>query len=121
MFKSYWKIVLSSAFLIFQIGMIITSKFSDNRYFTWAPHDIQTKYKLRVYQNNLELTNDQLYTCFGLYKSGIEDLPPSHLIERLIEYMRLNPDHDLKCIEYSYSVNGKGWKVWTWKKEVCCE
>lgn len=116
--KLNWKNIACSLFLIFQLGMIIGAKFSSNRYFTWAPHDIQTSYKLRVVLDSVELPPEALYSRYGLYNVGIEDLPADHLIERFTEYERLHLSSNTESIKFEYSVNGKERHQWLYESNM---
>ncbi|MEO1654557.1 MAG: hypothetical protein AAFU64_13510 [Bacteroidota bacterium] len=112
--KRNWKFVLGIGYLGLQIGLIIFARFSSNRYFTWAPHDLQTHYKLEVYDKSGKLGEADLRKRYRLESQGWVDLPPVHIIEWLEAYEKHYPQTSEK-IWLRYNVNGRGWQEWTLK------
>lgn len=107
-----WRLVVSITFLIIQLGFIISARFHPNRYFVWAPHDIQTEYFIDVYTKKGKLDHTQLKKRYGLQPHGWIDLPPSHIISFLNKYKRLNLNSTSDSISLRYNINGKKWIIW---------
>ncbi len=109
-----WKLVICVFYLLLQVFLIFSARFSSNRYFTWAPHDIQTEYFLNVYAKNVKLDNLQLDKRYGLQEHSWIDLPANHLIKYLTEYERIFSNSQTDSILLRYNVNGKKWIHWKW-------
>lgn len=112
-----WKILICGGYLCIQIVLIISARFSSNRYFVWAPHDIQIEYFLEVYVEGQKMDDSQLRRRYNLKDHGWVDLPASHVIEWLTEYERLVPYSKTDSISFEYSVNGGEWTKWTWNTD----
>ncbi len=113
--KLNWKTSTAAIYLLAQLTLIIVARFSPNRYFVWAPHDIQTNYQLEVKDQHGDLTPGQLYKRYNMSNEGFIDLPSHHIIGWLKKYEELNPNSGTKHISFKYSINGKEWKEWTYK------
>ncbi|GAA3522577.1 hypothetical protein GCM10022393_41460 [Aquimarina addita] len=110
---SNWKVLLCSIYLLAQVVLIVSARFSSNRYFVWAPHDIQIEYILDVNSEQKTLNDKELTERYGLGTHGWFDLPPDHLIQFITEYERLYPAAKGDQISLKYRVNGKDWKFWS--------
>lgn len=114
LYKPKWNIIICGNFIILQIILIIYARFSTNRYFAWAPHDIQIEYYLEVHKNNVKLKDIQLENRYGLRTHGWVDLPPNHIFNLLEDYERCEIDSNTNRIVFKYRVNGKSWRKWIW-------
>lgn len=112
-----WKAVFCIGYLSIQLALVIAARFSTNRYFVWAPHDIQIEYFLEVYAENNKIDEAQLQQRYGLKGHGWVDLPADHIIEWLTEYERLKPYSKTDYISLEYSINGGDKVNWTWNND----
>lgn len=103
--------LLIAMLFVFQLIMIMMSKSTGYWYFSWAPHDIQTEYKLSVYADGQSLAASQIEAFFSLKKVGVIDQPPSHFSQWMTP-SRLNPIFkDTIAITLDYRVNGNEWQL----------
>lgn len=109
-----WKLILCLLYLSAQVFLVISARFSSNRYFTWAPHDIQVEYYLTVHTKQTKLNKVQLNERYGLSNHGWIDLPPDHLIKHITEYERIHHNSKTDSVLIKYNVNGKNWVDWNW-------
>lgn len=107
-----WRTFIGLSYLLVQVSSIIYARFSSNRYFVWAPHDIQVEYYLEVYEENLMVPDSVLSTRYRLSSHGWIDLPPGHVIEWLEDYERTQADTSTALIRFRYSINGDNWMEW---------
>ena len=111
-----WKTFIGIAFLSLQLVSIIYARFDTNRYFAWAPHDIQTEYYLEVEVKAKKLSDHQLKERYAIMgEHGWVDLPPDHVIDWFLQYERTcEPHNQAEQIVFTYRVNGKEWQTWRW-------
>ncbi|WP_299438077.1 hypothetical protein [uncultured Aquimarina sp.] len=110
------KHIIGITYLLLQLGLIISARFNSNRYFVWAPHDIQTEYFLEVYSFQKKLNDLKIKERYGLSSHGWIDLPANHLIKFITEYERIHPDSGTDSILLKYNVNGKNWSTWSYEE-----
>ena len=99
-------------FLFLQVILIFSSRTIDNRYFIWAPHDIQTEYYIVIRHDNKELKNNELKLYYGLGKHGWVDLPADYLKRWIIAFNRQNQSKTKITASLDYCTNGREWKTW---------
>jgi len=117
--KISWKHAVGIVYLSVQLISIFNARVSENRYFCWAPHDIQTEYYLNIYTSSGELSSLRIKEIYGIPQKGRIDLPPSHIFNLVQTKHYVDNDSLLKVV-FNFKVNGKEWEVWkknSWSNE----
>src|SRR6185503_11237543 len=86
--KIQWKKALGIAFLIIQLLQIVHARFISERYFCWAPHDMQTEFELTVYVNGQELSPHEIYQRFQMDKKDRNSRAAANVKDIIIQHSR---------------------------------
>lgn len=108
-----WRTWVVLAILALQLGLIGASRFSPRRYFCWAPHDQQTKYRIAVTVDGIPLSDDTVTDRYQLPRAGGECRATVHLLDHLTHYERTFGATDAATVTVEYAVNGGAWWRWT--------
>ncbi|MGE0268104.1 MAG: hypothetical protein AB7S78_06595 [Candidatus Omnitrophota bacterium] len=100
--------------LAVQIILIVLARFTEARYFCWAPHDSQNDYVLHVTVNEQPLSADAIYTRYRLYKNGRDPRSIQHVKDVLSRYEKTLGKDQPAQITLTYTTNGIKQPVWKW-------
>lgn len=101
-------------FLIVQLGFIINARFSEARYFCWAPYDYQIEYLLRVRVKDQMLTEGEIRNRYRVQARGLEVRSIQHLKNILTQYERTYGKNEQARIDMHYTTNGRELTYWQW-------
>jgi hypothetical protein len=109
-------------FLLLQTAVIVYAQFTPQRYFCWAPFHAQSKYQLRVWLKERELTDQEISTRYRqvtIYWDAkkhewweLNDI--SHVFGLISQYESTYGATDQARVEVTYNKNGLGQRIWTW-------
>ncbi len=108
-FRNY----LSALFILLQIGGIVFARFTEQRFFCWAPYDIQTNYKVTAVINNEILGPDELEQRYGYRMEGWEQRSIYNIFSIIEQYEATYGKNDSVSITANYAINGHEEQVWT--------
>ena len=95
--------------------MIVYARFSETRYFCWAPHDAQTAYELSVTLNGRPLNAEEIKQRYRLDQKGIDPRSIEHVKIALRQYETTYGKDDTAAIIMHYATNGGPPKIWRWE------
>lgn len=105
-----WTIGLS--LLAFQVGAIVHARYVPQRYFCWAPYDMQTDYQLKVTVNGKKLSPAEIAKRYRRPAKGTDNRSYHHLIDILEQTeQRYHPDDHVQ-ITMTYTINGQNKQTW---------
>ncbi len=109
-----WCAAIALAFVTVQAGFVVRSRFTTDRFLSWAPHDRQVEYLIEGAVGGVPLTGDQITRRYGLTPGGWL----SHAAEDLqwtivTRETRLAPPQRA-TVTLTYRVNGHPPKKWSY-------
>jgi hypothetical protein len=110
-----WKharIAIALGLLIFQVGAIVYARFYPTRYFSSAPNDAITKFKVQVTTQGRDLTEAEIQKRYRFFKYGSDDRTPAHIFDIITQYETTYGKDEQAKVVVSYSVNGKDQQSW---------
>jgi hypothetical protein len=66
------RVIIGALFLCFQVFRIAHARFTDVRYFCWAPHDRLSPYQVSATVNGRALSGDEIKARYHIDASGVE-------------------------------------------------
>ena len=102
--------------LSFQLGMIVFARFTDARYFCWAPHDSQNEYQLQVILNGKTLSDAEIRKRYRINQNGIDPRSIRHIKDILSRYEMTYGKENPASIVMDYQTNGREQATWRWPK-----
>lgn len=106
--------IIIAVFFGIQLGLILWSRFSPERYFCWAPHDCQTEYELTVYVNGRELNEDEIYKRYHRERKYRDVRSPDNVKSMIIQHSLTYGKEEDTVVIMKYKVNGIPKDPWTW-------
>lgn len=114
-------ITFRRAFIVIFFGLqilgIVVGKFSDARFFTWAPYDQFSFYEIDVSINGHELNDREVSLRYRLGKSGRSNRNINNVISKIRQYERTNAEEKNVIVELSYVINGHRHETWIWPED----
>lgn len=108
-------------FLIFffalQILGIVIGRFSNEKYFCWAPYDEISFYKIDATVNGVVLDGESIRDRYRKNKTGRENRSIHNVISIIRQYETTYGKNDTAAIELSYVVNGHKERTWIWPED----
>jgi hypothetical protein len=109
-----WRAALALAFVLPQAAFVLRSRFAEDRFLSWAPHDRQIEYRIEGEVAGAGLTSAQLRVRYGAPAAGWL----SHAIEDLqwtirTREKRLPADRRGRVVLH-YRINGHPWQRWSY-------
>jgi hypothetical protein len=108
--------ILCCLILGLQIGGVIFARFSDLRYFCWAPNDQHTEYQIDAVVNGRRLTGEEINARYRIPAAGYDERSYAHAWNKLLAYELTYGSEPVVQINMKYRVNGKEWRKIAWKK-----
>jgi hypothetical protein len=109
-------------FLLLQVAAILSAQLTPHRYFCWAPFHAQTKYQIKVWLDNKELTEQEIsarYRQATLFwdvktRQWWELNKISHVFALISQYETTYGAHEQARFVIDYDETGHGLRSWTW-------
>jgi len=106
--------VIGIGFLTFQAVMILHGRFSDYRYYNWAPHDSQSEYVISVQVDGRELEADEVNRRYRKHAVGVEARAIAHLIRLVRQHEMTYGLEDDATVTIRWRTNGGEEQEWGW-------
>lgn len=103
--------------LAFQLGAIVYARFTDARYFCWAPYDTQTEYSIEAALNGKPLTAQEIRARYRRGPNGVDNRSPRHVQDILSGVETLYHVDDPAQVTLRYRINGHEEQVWQWPQK----
>ncbi|MDP2654686.1 MAG: hypothetical protein Q8Q08_11745 [Candidatus Omnitrophota bacterium] len=113
--KISWRKSFAFIFLAIQVALIVLARFGEDRYFCWAPHDMQTEYELAVNVNGRELDGREISRRFRLGKTGRDPRAAGNVKAVVIQHCRTYGRNDEVLVAMDYTINGRRMEPWKWR------
>lgn len=111
-------ITLRKAFLAIFFGLqilgILIGKFSDARFFCWAPYDQFTNYEINVSIDGQELNEQNVSQRYHINKRGRNNRNIHNVISKIRQFEKTYADEKNVTVELSYVINGHQHETWIW-------
>lgn len=111
-----FRIVVAVAILLFQLGATVYARFYPTRYFSSAPNDAITKYKIAVTIQGRHLTEDEIQKRYRFFKYGFDDRTPAHIFDIITQYETTYGKDEKANVVVDYKLNGKDQQSWQYPR-----
>ena len=112
--RLHWKRVAACLLIGTQLLGIVAMRFSDLRYFCWAPYDEITQFDISVTIDGRELSDDAVQRRYRLPHASRDNRSWAHVPAIIAHYERTWGRHDGAVAEYRFRVNGGVVRLWRW-------
>jgi hypothetical protein len=106
---------IAIAILLFQVGAIIYARFYPTRFFSSAPNDAITKFKVQVISHDRKLTEEEIQKRYRFFKYGFDDRSPAHIFDIISQYETTYGKNEHAKVTVTYSENGKAQQSWEYE------
>jgi hypothetical protein len=100
--------------LLVQVVMIVYARFSDVRYFSWAPHDVMWAYQITVDLDDTQLTDREANQRYRLQRYKYHEHAIEHVMIAIRQYESTYGIGDNASVTLVYSKNGGTERQWNW-------
>jgi hypothetical protein len=107
---------IGAALLVFQLGAVVYARFTDARYFCWAPYDTQTEYTIEAALSGKALTAQEIRARYRRGPKGVDNRSPRHVQDILAGVETLYHPGDPAEVTLRYRINGHEEQVWRWPR-----
>lgn len=104
-------------FLLLQLGSVIYARFTQRRYFCWAPNDYVVEYQLEVKVHGQRLSPEQIRARYQIDPGHFWKVehPAEHLIDNLAQYEKTYGRNDGAELRLTWKYNGHPeLRKWQW-------
>lgn len=109
-----WVVAAGGVLMGLQVVGIGAGRFTDTRYFCWAPYDEITRFELRVVIDGRELSQQEVKRRYRLPQAARDNRSWAHVPAIIAHYERTRGRADGAVVEYRYRVNGSEARLWRW-------
>ena len=114
----WWKGLLASALLLWQLGMIVYARFDPGRYFTWSPHDVAWNFDLEVRTSEGVLDHAQAVERYRLRRFRRQEHAIEHIKRAVRQYESTHGKEDGARVRMLYDKNGRSPREWNWPEDT---
>ena len=100
-----------------QVLAILIGKFSDTKFFCWAPYDQFSFYEMNVSIDGRELNDLEIYQRYRSGKKGRNNRSIHNVISNIRQYENTYAMEKNVTIEISYVINGHKRETWVWPED----
>lgn len=111
-------IVLGAALLGAQVIGVMASRFTETRYYSWAPYDEITEFELRVWVGGRELLGAEAARRYRLPHPSRDNRSWAHVPAAVAHYERTLGRDEGARVEYRHRINGGAERVWLWPEDA---
>lgn len=97
-----------------QLIPLLAARFTNTRYFCWAPYDEITRFELSVTLDGLPLSPREIQQRYRLPHPSRDNRSWAHVPAIVAHYERTLGRADAARVEYRYQVNGRPPLTWRW-------
>lgn len=101
-------------FFSLQVMGILAGRFTESKYFCWAPYDEISIYEIRVVILENDLDSDEIRRRYRKTPKGRENRSIHNLISIVRQYETTYGSQDGATVEISYITNGHRKETWVW-------
>ena len=101
-------------FFSLQVMGILAGRFTESKYFCWAPYDEISIYEIRVVILENDLDSDEIRRRYRKIQKGRENRSIHNLISIVRQYETTYGIQDRATVEISYVTNGHREETWFW-------
>lgn len=105
---------LASMFLMLQLGGIVYARFTEARYFCWAPYDAINLYQISVVLDDKPLSSEGALERYHL--SGRDNRSIQHVKDIIQQYEENYGTHESVSVVLRYTTNGHSEQQWQWSQ-----
>ena len=109
-----WRKFLGIIYLVAQLGLIVYARFIPERYFCWAPHDMQTEFEFTAFVNGRELNENEIYQRFQMHKKDRNARAAANVKDVIVQHSRTYGKNDESLVIMNYTINGIPQEPWQW-------
>ena len=99
-------------FFALQVFGIIYARFTDVRYFCWAPYDQISIYQIEVRLSHGLLTNEEIESRYHIPVKSRENRSIQNIISLIKQYEQSYGKHENASVKLIYNTNGKPAEIW---------
>lgn len=108
---------LLAIFFGLQILGIIVGKFSDARFFCWAPYDQFSFYEINVSIDGRELNDQEISERYRRGRRGRNNRNIHNVISNVRQYEQTYATEKNVTVELEYVINGHQQEIWIWPED----
>jgi len=108
------RLLFGGLLLIVQLGMIVFARFTEARYFCWAPHDVQNEFILEVTLDGQKLSAEDIFKRYRIPKKSTDPRSIQHVKDALKKYELIYSKDNPAKIVMNYNRNGVEQESWRW-------
>lgn len=105
--------ILVLFFFSIQIFGVIRGRFTNTKFFSWAPYDEISVYEIDVKKNGRMLNNSEIRSRYRISARGRENRSIHNIISVVRQYENRYGTGDSVRVEISYTINGHLSSTWT--------
>lgn len=99
-------------FFSIQFAATIYVRFTDEKYFGWAPYDQISTYRIEVKIGSSILTPEETSERYNLQNPGRENRNITHIFSQITQFEETYGKFDSAKVRVIFSVNGKTSEEW---------
>ncbi len=107
-FRNY----ICAIFILIQIGAIVYSRFTSQRFFCWAPYDIHTKFEATAIIKGKFFSANELKKRYKYKMAGWEQRSIYNVFSIIKQYETTYGKNDNAHVKVKYSINGYPERIW---------
>lgn len=115
------KITYRRSILIIFFGLqvigILVGKFTDARFFCWAPYDQFSFYEINISIDGHELSEHEIIQRYRMGKRGRNNRNIYNVISKVRQYEKRYSNENNVIVELSYEINGQRQETWIWPQD----
>jgi hypothetical protein len=100
-------------FLVIQTVLVVASQLGESRWFSWAPHTVQVRYRIEATLDGRPLDARAIGRRFGVPATGWEAHAVKNLQDLIEQYARTYGRDERLTVMLRYAVNGRPEQTWT--------
>lgn len=109
--------MLISLFFLLQVVAIVYSRFSEERYFCWAPFDQISVFEIQAKINGVEFSPAEVRSRYKMQSPGRENRAIQNVFSIIKQFEQSYGKEDAVVVKVIYSTNGKAKEEWSFSTE----
>jgi hypothetical protein len=101
-------------FLLLQAGSILYARFTDERFFCWAPYDQHTRYRIEVEIDGGALDPESIQDRYRYRAEAWEPRNIANVFSIVKQYETSYGQSDSAKVRIFYRKNGMPQRIWEW-------
>lgn len=105
-------------FFALQMAGIIAGRFTETKFFCWAPYDQISTYDISVSINGVQLNEQSIFERYQRPQTGRENRSIYNLLSIISQYETTYGQNDNASVVVTYTINGHRNEIWVWPDAV---